>query len=116
MTIDEYARSPLCESNWMVRSLVNKMEGPLEPSDIAIAKEIIRQKCIIGLLDEMDETIRRFDSFFFQNDEALTCARQNFAVAGGSQSNRHKHPKLDQNGNTWQIIKKKNMLDIRLFE
>ena len=117
MTIDEYARSPLCESNWMVRSLVNKMEGPLEPSDIAIAKEIIRQKCIIGLLDEMDETIRRFHSFFgFENDEALTCARQNFAVAGGSQSNSHKHPKLDPNEDTWQVIEKKNMLDIRLFE
>lgn len=117
MTIDEYARSPLCESNWMVRSLVNKMEGPLEPSDIAIAKEIIRQKCIIGLLDEMDETIRRFHSFFgFENDEALACARQNFAVAGGSQSNSHSHPKLDPTGDTWEIIEKKNMLDIRLFE
>jgi len=116
MTIDEYAHSPLCESNWMVRSLVNKMEGPLEPSDIAIAKEIIRQKCIVGLLSEMDETIRRFHSFFgFENDEALTCARQNFAVAGGSQSNSHKHPKLDH-GETWQAIESKNMLDIRLFE
>lgn len=117
MTIDEYARSPLCESNWMVRSLVNKMEGPLEPFDFAIAKEVIRQKCIIGLLDEMDETIRRFHSFFgFENEEALACARQKFAVAGGSQSNSHTHPKLDPNGDTWQIIEKKNMLDIRLFE
>ena len=117
MTIDEYARSPLCESNWMVRTLVNKMEGPLEPSDIEIAKEIIRQKCIVGLLDEMGETIRRFHSYFgFENDEALTCALQNFAAAGGSQSNSHKHPMLDPNGATWQIIEKKNSLDIRLFE
>ena len=117
MTIDEYARSPLCESNWMVRSLVNKMEGPLEPSDIAIAKEIIRQKCIVGLLDEMGETIRRFHSYFgFENDEALTCSLQNFAAAGGSSSNSHKHPKLDPNGATWEVIEKKNSLDIRLYE
>jgi len=118
MTIDDYARSPLCESNWMVRTLVNKMEGPLDgPRDIAIAKEIIRQKCIVGLLDEMDETIRRFHSYFgFENDEALTCALQNFAAAGGLQSNSHKHPKLDPNGSTWEIIEKKNSLDIHLFE
>lgn len=117
MTIEEYAYSPLCESNWMVRSLVNKMEGPLEPTDIAIAKAIIRRKCIVGLLDEMDETIHRFHAFFgFGDDEALTCALQNFAVAGGSQTNSHKHAKLDPNGETWQVIAGKNRLDMILFE
>ena len=65
----------------------------------------------------MDETIRRFHSYFgFENDEALTCALQNFAAAGGLQSNSHKHPKLDPNGSTWEIIEKKNSLDIHLFE
>ena len=117
MTIDDYARSELCESNWMLRSLVNKMEGPLDPSDIKVAKTIIRQKCIVGLLSDMDETIVRFHSFFgFGNDEALTCARQNFAAAGGNQSNSHKHPKLDPNGETWQVIEQKNRLDIILYE
>jgi len=117
MTIDEYAYSSLCESNWMVRSLVNKMEGPLEPTDIAIAKEIIRQKCVVGLVDKMNETIHRFHAFFgFENDDALTCALRNFAVAGGSQTNSHKHPKLDPNGDTWQVIAGKNRLDMILFE
>jgi hypothetical protein len=117
MTLDEYAHSPYCESNWMVRSLLNKMEGPLQPSDITIAKEIIRKKCIVGLLDQMDETIIRFHSYFgFDSNDALNCARENYSVAGSSLTNSHKHPTLNAKGDTWQTIAGKNRLDIILYE
>ena len=117
MTLEDYAYSPYCESNWMVRSLVNKMEGPLEPADIEIAKEIIRKKCIVGLMDRMDETIIRFHAFFgFEDDDALACGRENFSTAGGRQTNSHKHPTLDPKEDAWQTIAGKNRLDIILFE
>lgn len=113
-TIDDYAHSEVCESNWMVRSLTNKMTGPLTPDDFFIAKEVLRKKCLIGLMEGMEESIIRFHAYFKLGDEnALECSRNQFATKG---SNSHSHPALDQGGETWAVLAKKNALDIRLYE
>ena len=61
----------------MVRSLVNKLEGPLDPDDVKIAKEILNQKCLVGLMDRMEYSVVQFHAYFgFGNDATLDCARQ----------------------------------------
>lgn len=118
MTVDDYARGPHCESNWMVRTLTNKMTGPLGPDDILIAQEVLRRKCLVGLLDRMEESIVRFHGYFgFDDDDsALRCSMEHFAGKGSSASNSHHHPALDRKSETWEILERKNGLDIRLFE
>lgn len=92
-TLFDYANSPYCESNWMVRSLVRKMTGPLNPEDVLIAQEILRRKCLVGLMEDMEESIRRFHSLYFRpryvennaNEEensAFNCAIEHFAKKG----------------------------------
>ena len=99
----------------MVRSLTNKMVGPLSSDDILVAKEILRRKCIIGLLDRMEESIIRFHSYFgFGDEAALGCARRQFAA--GSGRNSHSHPKLNRDGETWKILEQKNEFDLILYE
>ncbi|KAL7552594.1 hypothetical protein ACHAWF_016420 [Thalassiosira exigua] len=115
-TVDEYANSPECESNWMVRSLIDKMTGPLSPDDVLVAKDVLRRKCLVGLLDRMEESVVRFHRYFgFGDEEALRCARDRF-VGKGSGSNSHTHPKLDRRSETWAILERKNSLDLRLYE
>ena len=115
-TIDDYAQSEYCESNWMVRALLDKMTGPLSGEDIMVAKEVLRRKCIVGLMHRMEDSIVRFHSYFgFGDDNALQCSKDNF-VRKGTAQNTHKHPKLDQNSATWEILEKKNGLDLMLFE
>lgn len=134
MTIHDYATSDTCESNWMVRSLRNKMTGPLTLDDLHIAMEIIRQKCIIGLLEHMEESVIRFHTYFKfdtpYDDDALNCAIRNFAIkessigGKGDDGNngkqnagpRNNHPKLESNSETYKILEQKNMLDIQLYE
>ena len=135
MTIDDYASSDTCESNWMVRSLRDKMTGPLNVDDLHIAKEVLRRKCIIGLLERMEESVIRFHTYFkFDTpyEDALNCAIRNFAIkegGGGGGSGRgngnngkqnagpsNNHPKLESNSETYKILEQKNMLDIKLYE
>ncbi|KAL7431616.1 hypothetical protein ACHAXH_001535 [Discostella pseudostelligera] len=123
-TLHEYANSPYCESNWMVRSLVQKMTGPLVPEDVLIAQEILRRKCLVGFMEEMEESIRRFHSYFHSRylgmeedgNEALYCAIEHFAKKGLSGQNSHGHPTLDETSETYEILATKNQLDIRLYE
>ncbi|KAL9183168.1 hypothetical protein ACHAXT_004955 [Thalassiosira profunda] len=116
MTIEEYATSPYCESNWMVRSLTGKMTGPLSPEDILVAQEVLKRKCLVGLMDRMEESLVRYHNYFrFGNDAALQCAREHFAKKGSGQ-NTHRHPKLDPGSEAWKTLQVKNELDIRLYD
>ena len=100
----------------MVRSLTGKMEGPLYIDDIMMAKEVLRRKCLVGLMDRMEESIVRFHYYFgFGNENALQCSKERF-VSKESARNRHEHPQLDRSSSTWKILEKKNGLDLMLFE
>lgn len=115
-TLDDYARSPHCESNWMVRSLTNKMTGPLSGEHFQIARELVQRKCLVGLMEGMEESVARFHTFLRLGDgDALQCALQRFAGKGRA-SNSHRHPALDQASETWAVLARKNQLDIRLYE
>ena len=48
----------------MTRFLSNALSGELTPEHEAIAKEVLRTKCLIGLLRDKTETLRRLDVFF----------------------------------------------------
>jgi len=67
MSLVQYASSRHAEENWMVRRMTNKLqiEGKdVNEMDLLKAKEILRQKCIIGLYSKMDESISRFEKTF----------------------------------------------------
>jgi len=132
MTILDYANSPLIESNFIIRSLVNKMEGPLSPDDVDMAKQILKRKCLIGLVDEFDTSIKGFnDAFDFHPNfnvdvEGYTtrsakekrvgeCVEQ-LSGDGDAGSNRHVHVKLSEDSEAYKIIQRKNTWDMMLWE
>jgi len=119
MTLREYAESELAESNFMVRALVDKMEGALSGHDLELAKEILKRKCVIGLMDRWDASMDRFDFFFnFQSDgarheQARQC-RKSLRDKGGS--NTHKHPAISHTSAAYLELERKNSLDLQLYE
>jgi len=119
MTLLEYATSELAESNFIVRALVNKMEGAISWDDYYVAKEILRRKCLVGLLDKWDLSMNRFDLFFdFQphkdeRHEAQEC-RKKLRKSGGS--NVHHHPSVDPSSEEYEILKKENFWDLMLYD
>lgn len=77
-TVQQYAESGLSNKNFVVvGQLVNKPSSGLlyYESDLDLAKEILREKFVIGLMNEMDESVRRFDLYFdfHKNDETNRC-------------------------------------------
>ena len=62
MTVLEWANLPNAEEDYMVRKLVGKSFGmEADETDLIIAKELVRQRFIVGLMGEMNESIRRFN-------------------------------------------------------
>ena len=121
MTLSQYAASGLVESNIMVRTLSNKMEGPLSADDLEEAKRTLRTKCLVGLLDEMETSLARFRHFFQWDGPdgnygptAERCQEQLLEQGG---SNKHEHPILvDRNSRDYDNLARKNVLDLILYE
>lgn len=119
MTLEEYGNSTLIESNWMVRTLSGKRTGQLTEEDITLAMQIVKEKCVVGLLDHFEESLERFDEYFGfrpNDDESIQC-RNDLLARGGSNSNgSHKREQLDPDSPALKNIQKKNRADTLLYE
>lgn len=139
MTLEEYSNSTFVESNFITRvrlhelnpwkqnvahvliplhtlqqqALINKMTGRLFPDDFEIAKAIMKNS-LVGLLENIEESTRRFDQFFgWQGDS--TC-RDRFLQGGTNRGvNRQHRPLPDPTTFAFQELARKNYMDMWLY-
>ena len=115
MTVDEYARRPRREYNWMTRSLIGHWNGELTQMHLDIAKSIIKRKCLVGLIEEKEETLRRFELFFNwdrRNRKESKC-RNN--LLNEDWPNRYAHEPVQEGSHVWELLEKQNAYDMELY-
>ncbi|KAL7486239.1 hypothetical protein ACHAW6_011858 [Cyclotella cf. meneghiniana] len=116
-TVEMYARSSLVENNWMTRFLSNTLAGQLRPEHEAIAKEVLRTKCIIGLLREKTESMRRLELFFHKKTERTQrreeCTEK---LLYWDWPGKNRHDQIEEGSEAWQRLYDQNTFDIRLYE
>jgi len=139
ISLEMFARSSRRDNNnYMVRILSNTMEYEEEAvteDHLDIAKEVLRKKCIIGLLNHKQESITRYQQYFkwkmnhhpskfhINNspeaptspsfDQSSFC--QEKLVTWGW-SNKNHHPNIEETSPAYELLQKKNALDLALFE
>lgn len=65
MSIEDYVNSQYVETNWLTRFLVNRrQDGVIGYEQVALAKEVLRRKFLIGLYDHFEESIYRVEAFY----------------------------------------------------
>jgi len=63
--LESYAKSDYIENNWMTRELTGKLNGAtLDLTDLVAAKEFLRKYCVVGVFDELGESIRQIANTF----------------------------------------------------
>ena len=115
MTLKEYAAAGVhIEHDWMVRQLTGNWQGDLTEKELNIAKQFLKDKVWIGLLDHMEESIFRFsDRFGWEhNPKWKTCFREYEHHI----SNQNKHTKYTPASEEWKLLEKYNRWDIQLYE
>lgn len=117
----------LVENNFLTRSLSGNANTPLREEDLVLAKEILKRKFIIGLFEEMLESMRRFEMFFGWNlnVDAQVCQANEigrelagyynmFAKLSGPDEPKDTHPGLTDEA--LESIIQKNSIDLMLFD
>jgi hypothetical protein len=65
MSLEEFSKSDKLIENFEVRSLLKKgASTDITEADVALAKEILRQKFIVGIFEWFDVSIVRFEKYF----------------------------------------------------
>ena len=130
MTLLEYANSPLIEANFVTRSLLNKYTDKLTQEDFAIAKEILRRKVIVGIVNDFGDSLAAFEAIMnlepnwhvFTEHEDVNMGRRAYissciqGLRKGHGSNKHKHLEIHKNSEEYQILERKNAWDITLWD
>merc|ERR1740124_30473 len=117
MSIVEYAKSSSVENNWMTRFLINKQRGKLKKEDMLVAKEILRTKCLVGLYEDIQNSLKRFHEYFgwsqTASKEHISQCRSAVVEAGDE---RLITPKLELNSKEYNSLVQINLYDLELYE
>lgn len=139
----DWVNSPGYITNYMTRTLVGKLDNqiPLTAVDLDVAKEILRRKCVVGLLDEKAESMKRFARLFgwdadvhhdslslLQGEAAASRAkaeRWKSQIVNDEECedkllhinwlNKHRHPPLREGSIGYKLVKSKNSFDLELY-
>lgn len=120
MDILDWAKSCNMDNDFMVKKLAGKVQRmKATRKDLSLAKETIRSRFVVGLMEEMEESIQRFNTVIGINDDNTvrhkTCMEQYFGKES-KKKNSNSHPKVEKDSPAWQLLAEKNSFDIELYE
>jgi len=122
VSIEDYAQGNGIENNWMTRFMTNRMTGELTKEDMEQAKQILKEKFLIGLLDDLDETVYRimkYNEWKFSTDETEKmkqedCIRDLITV--GSAINPEPYEIPTRGTQAYALITWQTQFDTKLYE
>ncbi|KAL7530259.1 hypothetical protein ACHAWF_003304 [Thalassiosira exigua] len=119
-SIEQYAKSSLVENNWMTRFLSNALSGELTPEHEATAKDVLRTKCIVGLLHDKTETMRRLEVLFDRGGRSVPRSRRRDEcqekLLYWDWPGKNRHETVTRGTEAWDALSKQNAFDLRLYE
>jgi len=85
--ISDWIKSPDFIDNYMVRSLMHNFDPSyqIKVKDLLIAKEVLRRKCLIGLMDDKNGTFERIKLYLNPSRTTSTKTQTGFALKGSDE-------------------------------
>lgn len=115
-SLEDYAKSDRAERNWMTHFLTNTPDQQeLTATDLAVAKRVLRDKAVVGLLRHKGESLRRFELYFgwkLNGEKMEECHAQ---ILDWNWPNKNKHPPVREGSEAWKLLKLINHLDLELY-
>lgn len=120
MSLSQYSLSNKFVENYEVRSLLQITDSrPITADHVALAKEILRRKFVVGIFEWFDITVVRFEKYFgwWDTKNVLTNLETNRCHFENIREGDHigNHPKVDTEGPTYNNILVRNWADVELY-
>ena len=121
ITIIEYAQTAIKSGNLLISEITGVRLNNITDEHLQLAKQIVKEYFIVGLTNQMEESIYRFNNVMgITPEESKACMDEFFRGvsddATTAKTNSNPHPVIDKNHPAWQIIAQKMPLDIQLYD
>jgi hypothetical protein len=119
LSIEEYAKSPHVENNWMTRMLSGKMTGEVGDFELGVAKRILQSKVLVGLLEQKDLSMRRFEYYLgwnYTQDAIRQGACRKRILTGDYRTNEISSHRVKEGSQAWSLLLWQNKLDLKLYK
>jgi hypothetical protein len=98
--------------NYLVRSLANRLEGPVDQGHLNTAKALVKSKLLVGLLEEQTESLRRIDTYFgWKKQSSKEC--RNSLLGTELQRTIPQHEKIESESRI--VVEQQNHFDLELY-
>ena len=132
ISIMDWAAKYNQDENFIVKKIVGKkLNEMVDIADLVTAKEIIRRYFVVGLMNDMEESLRRFNIVLgldYSGEQGHICKEQILGSSaegthgGGSvkegandNKNSNPHPKVVEGSPEYNLLAERNALDMILF-
>eukprot|EP00591_Stephanopyxis_turris_P005134 CAMPEP_0195517576 /NCGR_PEP_ID=MMETSP0794_2-20130614/11017_1 /TAXON_ID=515487 /ORGANISM="Stephanopyxis turris, Strain CCMP 815" /LENGTH=707 /DNA_ID=CAMNT_0040646397 /DNA_START=48 /DNA_END=2171 /DNA_ORIENTATION=+ len=122
MTIQEYARSDLFHDNYLTRVLSNQFNGKVTNDHLEVAKRVVREKVLVGLLSEKEISLNRFEYYFgwkyntsVEKPRSQEKFREEFLHTGTNVNQKHKSYKPQPGSGPYELMAERNAYDMKLY-
>lgn len=119
MSLEDYSKSSHVENNWMVRMLTDRMSGEVGEAEFELARQVLKEKVLVGLLEQKEESLRRFEFYFgwkyTENAQKQASCRTRFLV-GDFRTNESAKGKVKEGSQEWSLLMWQNKFDLKLYK
>lgn len=120
MSVEEWAMEQNHDENFMVKKIMGKnLADEVDIGDLVMAKEIVRRRFVVGLMNDMEESIRRFNimiGFDINTERGQKCMDEYFGPKPDTDNmNSHAHPKVEEGSRDYRVLAERNALDMVLW-
>ena len=115
MTLEEYALGNNIENNYVTRLLLDKHGGSLTSEDLAVAKEILRRKAVVGLYDSFEESILHVNRYFSWTPASADIVQCQTQVIRKKLA-EEEVVRLDIGSTAYALISQHNRFDLNLYD
>mmetsp|Transcript_10727 Transcript_10727/g.16445 ORF Transcript_10727/g.16445 Transcript_10727/m.16445 type:complete len:590 (+) Transcript_10727:66-1835(+) len=113
LTLAQFVESELLMTNPLTRSLLNVTRDTLlSEGHTYLAKRILEERVLVGLVESFHESVHRFENYFGWNLRDPVCVT-NFETA---RDQRQDHEQLSQSSLEWKTISDRNYADMELYQ
>lgn len=115
LSVDNWATHHTGEANWMVRQLVGKVQDEaVDIKDLELAKDVVRSKVIVGLLDKHQESLHRFNVLLGVDESDAKVKQCMQSHASGDTS--YAPLKIPKGSPAYVTLMSVNFLDVMLYQ
>jgi len=119
LTVAEYTRNPKYSvDNWMTRMLADVHGEELDDDDLEYAKQVLRERVFVLLLDDIAEGVDRLLTYLDwhglveENPQGTKCID---AFVRRTPANQNKHEPVEAGSAEWQMFENVNRYDLQLY-